>query len=59
MADQKVQLANDSGSPQRVAFDLMKYIFDTYPDERPKTKAEAFSLYSDCWRAATHGDRPA
>lgn len=49
MADQKVKLESDSGSPERVAFELMQYIRYADKSERAKeSKQEIIDLYVDC-----------
>lgn len=50
MADQTVNVANlpDSGSHQRVAFDLMKYVRTYDATTEYKTKSEILNLYRDC-----------
>lgn len=59
MADQSMKITNmpDSGSHQRVAFDLMKEI--RYDDDNVtyKTKKELLTLYVDCLKA-TWGQVP-
>lgn len=49
MAAQKVEIESDSGSHERVALDLMKYI-RTYSDDASKQKssAEIITLYKKC-----------
>jgi len=47
LADQTVKIEGDSGSRERVAYDLMEYI-QTYSDVRAETRQEILELYSDC-----------
>lgn len=61
MADQTVQISNlpDSGSPERVAFDLYRYLVGFVPksgtnDER---LAKHMALFRACHSAA-HGGKP-
>lgn len=49
MADQTVKVTSDSGSPERVALELMQYI--RYHDKNEggrSTKEEMINLYVDC-----------
>lgn len=56
MADQSVRVTNlpDSGSPARVAFDLMNRIAAAEPNEKrqPDPRAYFLNLYKEC-RAVT------
>lgn len=56
MADQKIEITNDSGSHVRVAFDLMQHIFIHAADSKGAKSStdELIALYVRC-RAATHG----
>jgi len=53
VADQTVKIESDSGSPPRVAYDLMKYV-TTYSSDKSTTltKDEILDLYSECYRVA-------
>ncbi len=59
MADQSVNVANfpDSGSPERVAFNLMDRIMFRDKDEQYKTKDEIINLYVDCLWATKSRER--
>jgi hypothetical protein len=49
MADTQQTPAGDSGSPQRVALELMQYIRDNDATQRiANTKQEIIDLYVDC-----------
>lgn len=56
MAD-SVSVTNfpDSGSPERVAYDLMKWVGGA--DPKPQGRAGWLDLYAECLRA-TRGARP-
>lgn len=58
MADQKVKIESDSGSPERVALELMQYI--RYHDKNTRAATEEkqalIDLYVDCLYA-TRFDR--
>jgi hypothetical protein len=41
----------DSGSPERVAFDLMKWLQNVEP--KPKSKDEWLDFYAQCLRATS------
>lgn len=49
---EKMELVNDSGSHERVALDLMKFIMQYASDKKPLTKDELLALYGRC-RGAT------
>lgn len=57
MADKTVRLESDSGSPHRVAFELMEKI--TFKDKNGSysTKQELIDLYVDCLWAVQSFDR--
>jgi hypothetical protein len=57
MADQKVQLVDSSGSPERVALDLLRVVHGVYEDAKPKSKKDVLNLYVDCL-CAVRGTRP-
>jgi len=50
MADKTVQIENDSGSRERVAYDLMKYIQEN-SDTTVRSRQEIIDLYVDCYWA--------
>lgn len=52
MADQTVRVLGDSGSPERVAFDLMEKIMFKDKNGSYITKQEIIDLYVDCLWAA-------
>jgi hypothetical protein len=54
MADQSILVTNmpDSGSPQRVAFDLMKEVIYRDETKEYKNKDEILVLYTECLKAA-------
>lgn len=56
MADQTVKLENDSGSKERVAFELMEKIYISVKETRPTDRQGFVDLYVDCL-AAANGDR--
>lgn len=56
MAEQVVRLESDSGSKERVALDLMKFITTHVSGSMPKSKSEALNLYADCYQV-TQGYR--
>lgn len=57
MAEQQVRVTGDSGSPEKVALDLMRIVHGSYEDAKPKTKKDALNLYVDCL-CAVRGIRP-
>jgi hypothetical protein len=52
MADQTIKIQNDSGSHERVAFDLWTHIIGTTEDTKGlKTAEEKLKLYQRCLAA--------
>lgn len=56
MADQTVKLTSDSGTPERVAFDIWSDLLDRNSEEfkRLKTADELLGLYRRCLWAVGH-----